>query len=280
MVYIVIPVHNRINKTVKCIDSIYAQNYKDLSIIVVDDGSIDKTPQILIKKYPSVKVLQGSGSLFWTGAVNLGINYVLNISKIGDWILLVNNDVIMEYDVINKLTSFSLEKNRKVIINALSVDLADRKTIIKSGTIVKSWFFNITHHILQGSSRYELHSTDAIRADLLTGRCLLHPIEVFQSIGKYDCIRFPHYGGDDEFTARANRHGYELYVIPSAIVYLDNDKTSANDDTIINRLFGIRSGINLINRWKIANAIVPTISKPSYFLIAVIKSFYVLIKSR
>jgi len=280
MVYIVIPVHNRINKTIKCLDSIYSQNYKDFSIIVIDDGSIDKTSQILSKKYPSLKVLQGSGSLFWTGAVNLGIKYVLNISKEGDWILLVNNDVIMEQDVIYELTTFALEQNRHVIINALSVDLSDRETIIKSGTTVKSWFLNITQHILQGSRRSELASTGAVKADLLTGRCLLHPVEVFHAIGNYDCKKFPHYGGDDEFTARAKKHGYELYVIPSAIVYLDNNKTWANNLNIIDRLFGIRSGINLLNRWKITNAIVPLISRPSYFLIAVIKSFYVLIKGK
>jgi glycosyltransferase involved in cell wall biosynthesis len=42
-VYIVIPVHNRINDTIKCLDSIYRQNYKDIQVVVIDDGSTDST---------------------------------------------------------------------------------------------------------------------------------------------------------------------------------------------------------------------------------------------
>ena len=52
MIYIVIPVHNRIEKTIKCLNSIYMQNENDIQIVVVDDGSNDGTKQILQEKYP------------------------------------------------------------------------------------------------------------------------------------------------------------------------------------------------------------------------------------
>jgi len=280
MVYIIIPVHNRIKKTVRCLESIYKQKYRDFSIIIVDDGSTDGTSSVLSVKHSCVKVLQGSGYLFWTGSVDLGIKYVLKIGRASDWVLLVNNDVVMESNVIERLVLASLEKNRRAVINALSVDLIDKKTIIKSGSLVKSWFFNITQHILHGSSRLDLYSTDLIKVDLLTGRCLLHPIEIFQSIGGYDFTNFPHYGGDDEFTVRACRGGYQPYIDPSAIVYLDNDKMVYRKIKIIDQLFGIRSSINIVNKWKFTKAVVPLLYRPSYYLVAVLKTFYLILKKR
>lgn len=278
MVFIVIPVHNRIEKTIKCLASIYDQKFKDISVIVVDDGSSDCTKDKLSSVYPQVLVLPGTGSLFWTGSVNFGINYVLSVCQENDWILLMNNDVQMAGNVIDKLVSFSNDFDRKIIVNALSVDSRDKDTIVKSGTVVKSWFLNITHHVLHGNSLAELGCKSEIEVDLLTGRCLLHPVEIFNTIGNYNYNLFPHYGGDDEFSARAKLFGYRLFVLPDAIVYLEQESRSHKKQDIFQALFGIRSNINIITKWKITKAFVPLYAQASYYLIAVFKSLYVHLK--
>jgi len=51
MIYICIPVHNRIEYTLKCIESIEKQNYKDYKIIICDDNSTDRTSKILALKW-------------------------------------------------------------------------------------------------------------------------------------------------------------------------------------------------------------------------------------
>jgi len=280
MIYIIIPVHNRINNTIKCLNSIYEQEYDNIQIIIIDDGSTDGTKQIIEDKYSEVTVLNGTGSLFWTGAVHYGVNYILSLAgKKDDWVLLINNDVVITEGVIDKLIAFSENKNRNVIVNALSVDLNDKNTIIKSGTKVKSWALNITKHIYHGDKISELVSKDAVEADLLTGRCLLHPIEVFWAVGNYNSKLLPHYGADDEFTARAKRSGYALYILPNAVVYLDNDEKKSNMN-ILEMLFGVRSSINLINKWRFAKSTVPVFALPTYYFIAILKSLFILFKSR
>ena len=47
LVSIIIPVYNAENTILRCLESIFLQTYENLEIIVVDDGSIDKTLQIL-----------------------------------------------------------------------------------------------------------------------------------------------------------------------------------------------------------------------------------------
>ena len=254
------------------------QNENDIQIVVVDDGSTDGTKVSIQNKYPEITVLNGTGSLFWTGAVSFGVNHILNICNKDDWILLVNNDIQMAKNVISKLVSFSLSRERHVVVSALSVDMIDKDTIIKSGTKVVSWALNRTKHIYHGSSLKSLLSNDVVEVDLLTGRCLLHPVEIFNKIGNYNSSLFPHYGGDDEFSARAKLSSYRLFVLPTAIVYLEQESRSHKRQDIFQALFGIRSNINIINKWKLTRAIVPLHAQASYYLIAVLKSVFIFIK--
>jgi len=277
MIHIVIPIYNRIESTLQCLSSIYSQKNLEINVIVVDDGSQDNSSQAIKESYPKVTVLNGTGSLFWTGAVRLGINYVLRICDKQDWVLLMNNDVQLTQGSIKNLVSFSESKKRRVITGALSVDLKDKDTIVKSGTRIKSYPLNITHHIYQGYSLSSLEPCQAVEVDLLTARCLLHPIEVFWTIGNYDAELLPHYGGDDEFTARAKRSGYGLYILPSTVVYLDNgDDNGKHSNRFLSGLFGIRSSVNLINKWKFTRSSVPMYARPTYYFIAIIKSIYVI----
>ena len=74
MIHVIIPVYNRINFTINCLRSLKKQiNYKQLNIIVVDDGSTDDTLKILKKDFSEIKILKGTGSLYWCGAISLGI---------------------------------------------------------------------------------------------------------------------------------------------------------------------------------------------------------------
>ena len=47
MLSVIVPVYNVEKYINKCVDSILNQKYKDLEVILVDDGSKDRCPQIL-----------------------------------------------------------------------------------------------------------------------------------------------------------------------------------------------------------------------------------------
>ena len=273
MIYVIIPVYNRIEKTIRCLDSILKQNTKDIKIVIVDDASTDNTNQIIKKKYPKVVVLNGTGLLFWTGAIRLGVNYVLNICHQKDWILLANNDVEFDNSCINKLILLSEKYNRKIIVSALSVDLKDKNTVIKTGTIIRSWFFNWNYQILDKYKISDIKNEKEIEANLLTGRCLLHPVDIFSKIGNYASEKLPHYGGDDEFTARAKSFGYRLFVLPSAIVFLDQDNGHKRKEVFLKEFFtSIKSSTNLIYRWRLTRMIVPLYAQPTFYLVSIFKS--------
>ena len=278
MINVIIPVHNRLKLTIKCINSLKEQyNFSNLKIIVVDDASTDNTFQYLKENFKNIIILKGSGSLFWGGAVNYGIEYVLKNSETNDWILLVNNDVELSVDTIKKLIEVSESKNRKAIVGALTVCSLDKQTIIKSGTIVKSWFLNITKHIFKGKKIMNLKLKNYEKVDLLTGRCLLHPIEIFRRAGNYNSQKFIHYGGDDEFSMRIKKYGYSSLLCTSTIVFLEPN-FEKKKITFFENFFGIRSSSNIINKFKFTLEVVPIYAKLSFFLISIIKSLFIYLK--
>ena len=284
MIHVIIPVFNRLNYTIKCLYSLKNQkNYDDLKIIVVDDGSTDGTKQYLKNNFPQITVLNGSGSLFWGGAISLGIEYVIKISQSKDWVLLVNNDVELSQDAISNLIKEAEKRNRKVIVGALTINAEDKTTIITSGTIVKSWFLNITKHVYKDFSVNQIHNREPIMVDFLTGRSLLHPVEIFNTAGNYDAQTFPHYGADDEFSMRVKKYGYLTLLCSSSIVFLHpNEKYETKKINFKNfffTIFGKKSSSNIINKFNLTLKVVPFHAKISFFLIGIMKSVYIFLKN-
>ena len=285
MIHIIVAVHNRLKLTVNCLNSLYKQeNYNDLNIIIIDDGSTDGTSEYLKKNFPEVKILNGTGSLFSAGCFHLGIEYILKNSNPKDWVLLVSNDSEVSPNAIKEMVKISESKKREILIGALTVNLDDKQTIIRSGTIVKSWFLNKTKHVFDGDKLDNINNTETIEVDFLPGRCLLHPIEIFDVVGNYDYKRFKHYGNDEEFSIRAKKFGYKSFLCPSSITYVKpNDEiipAKISINFFLHTFFSTRSSSNLIDKFKLSFIVVPWHAKITYFLIGVLKSLYSFLKRK
>lgn len=89
-VSIVIPNYNGEKYIETCIDSIYQQEYTNYEIIIVDNSSLDKSCEIIIKKYPQVRLIKNNKNLGFSGAVNQGIK-----ASVGEYVVLLNNDTVV-----------------------------------------------------------------------------------------------------------------------------------------------------------------------------------------
>src|SRR4051794_29018143 len=89
MISIIVPVYNTQRYLSRCIDSILKQSYKDLEIILIDDGSTDNSLSVC-QEYASrdkrIKVLQKGN-----GGQGTARNMGLDICK-GEYIGFVDSD--------------------------------------------------------------------------------------------------------------------------------------------------------------------------------------------
>ena len=72
-IHIIIPVFNGWKQTTICLDALRASTHHNLEIIVVDHGSTDETKEALPVQYPEVVQVLGEPTLWWAGAMNLGM---------------------------------------------------------------------------------------------------------------------------------------------------------------------------------------------------------------
>ena len=59
VIYVVIPVHNRLDATRECLDSLQCQAHRHFQVVLVDDGSTDGTFDYIKEMYPEV-ILSGA----------------------------------------------------------------------------------------------------------------------------------------------------------------------------------------------------------------------------
>ena len=90
---VVVPVYKVEKYLNRCVDSILNQTYKDFELILVDDGSPDKAPEICddyAKKYDFIHIIhQKNGGL--SAARNSGIEWALENSD-SEWITFIDSD--------------------------------------------------------------------------------------------------------------------------------------------------------------------------------------------
>ena len=113
LVSIIVPVHNTALYLQKCLESIVRQTYRNIEIILVDDGSTDESPQICdfyANSDPRIIVLHqpNSGAV---GARKAGIE-----RSCGDYIMFVDSDDWMSPEMCNKLVCKAECSNADVTI--------------------------------------------------------------------------------------------------------------------------------------------------------------------
>lgn len=111
LISVIVPIYNLENEIVRCIESIEAQTYSNIEIILVNDGSTDNSANLIeeiAKKDYRIKVIhKENGGV--TSARLEGIR-----SAIGEWIGFVDGDDYIEPNMYELLLSNALKYNADI----------------------------------------------------------------------------------------------------------------------------------------------------------------------
>ena len=113
LISVIVPIYNVEKYLTKCLDSIINQTYKNLEIILVDDGSPDNCPKICdeyAKRDKRIKVIHKK---------NQGVSVARNVgieSSEGKYICFVDSDDFISNDFLTKLINKIKEENSDAVI--------------------------------------------------------------------------------------------------------------------------------------------------------------------
>jgi len=249
---LVVPVHNHLEHTSKCIGNLDklilkgSFKHSEFSIIVVDDGSTDGTYEWLVENYPSVDVVKGDGTLWWSGGVNAGARYAIQDLK-SDYILLWNNDIVPAGDYFVQMDKLIYKLESDTLLGSKIFYMGGEQRIWSCGGMFdpKSGKKYMVGMDKPDSDLYN----SVLSVDWLPGMGTLVPVEAIHRIGYWDEKEFPQYHGDSDFTYRAKQSGFNIIVHPGLRIW--NDKSSSgltHGDSIkglIQFFTSIRSNLNI-----------------------------------
>jgi len=201
LVSIIIPAKNAQAVIKKCVDSILRQNYKNYELIVVNDGSTDKTAQILAD-YPLVKALTtpGAGP---SEARNIGIA----LAK-GEFAAFTDADCVVAGDWIAELLKgFTNEKTAGC--GGAQKSPEDDSGFGKKVQDFLSIFGFISGYLQSGSKmRLTSHNPSCN---------VMYRKSILVESGGFLAGLWP--GEDVELDYRIKKNGYSLMFNPQAVVY-------------------------------------------------------------
>ncbi|NGY37403.1 glycosyltransferase family 2 protein [Flavobacterium sp. XN-5] len=194
--------HNRKEKTLQCLDALYAQQGLDadfnIEVFLVDDGSTDGTAEAIASQFPKVTIIAGDGNLYWNRGMHLAWQTAAATNDF-DYYLWLNDDTFLE-------------------MNALEVLLSKtQRNSIVCGTTKSSFASRVTYGGYSNSQKGLLVPNGKFQeCDYFNGNCVLVSKAAYDIVGNLDPV-FHHALGDFDYSLRAKKLGVTLYIGPDFI---------------------------------------------------------------
>lgn len=151
LISVIVPVYNTGLYLKNCVESIINQDYKNLEILLVDDGSTDNLSSNLCdeiaNEYENITVIhqENSGS---AGARNRGVQEAK-----GEYISFIDSDDVIESDMLSTL--YSMAKENSVNVSLCGMVIENNKKVVRPDEVVGDKVLTNTeflHYFFLGSN--------------------------------------------------------------------------------------------------------------------------------
>lgn len=193
-----------------CLDSLLAQSYPDVEIVVVDNGSRDGSIELLQSAYPQVKLCRFAHNTGFSVAVNRGI-----AESSGEYIALLNNDTVVDANWLSEMVAVLNQRPELGSCGCKMLAYDDHSLLDGAGDGYRRG--GLPGRI--GHREIDLGQFDEPR--LILGACggaALYRRNLFADIGVFDEDYFA-YLEDVDLGLRAQSAGYKCLYVPTAIMY-------------------------------------------------------------
>jgi len=206
---IIIPSYNTKALLERCLTSVFVSLKKttiDFDVIVVDNASDDGSQDLVSSRFPQVHLVRNKENVGYGKANNQAI-----AKAKGEYVVLLNSDIVVQDDAIGVLYRFIKEKNKA---------FAGGKLLNEDGSKQPSCgpFFSLPMVALMlfakgdywGVTRYS--PDESQRVDWVSGACLIGRKAAFGEVGLFDDRIFM-YMEEIDLLYRAREKGYVTFFV-------------------------------------------------------------------
>ena len=197
----------------ECINSILQSNYKNIEIIFIDNCSTDNSVCNVKKLYDNkIKIIINDKNGGFAYGNNIGIKYALDNGA--DYILLLNNDTVIEKDSITNLVNASIRTNSVISPKIKYYD--NRELIWSAGGFIDWRRGNAVHY---GIDELDFGQYDEEKyIEFATGCCILLHKDIISQVG-YLSEEYFLYFEDSDYCMKIIESGNKIFYCPSSIIY-------------------------------------------------------------
>lgn len=213
-----------------CIDCLQKSTLQT-EILVIDNASVDNTVAIIKKEFPAVTLIESTANLGFGLANNIGLEKA--IAQQADAVFLLNQDAYVAPETL--AISLAAQNNDPVYGIICPVQLNGKGDAIdhlfkryigrgRSSQFVEDVF-------LQKASVPPVINVRFANAAawLISAKCL-HTVGLFHPI-------FKHYGEDNQYSSRAQYHGFKIGVCTKATVRHDREaRNEQKENTLLRQI--------------------------------------------
>jgi len=201
---------NKKDMTIECIDSLKKIKYPNYEILVIDNGSTDGSYRAF-KKMGDIKTVQTGKNLGYTGGNNAGMRKAK-----GDYVLVLNNDVIVDPDFLNELVR-AAESDPQIGIVGPKVYYNHKKNVIFSAGGYTSKIMGLG--ILIGLNKIDRGQYEKQKkVNMIPGCCMLIKRKVLDKVGYFD-DNFYIYFDEMDYCLRAIDSGFKCVYVPKSVIW-------------------------------------------------------------
>ena len=213
----VIPNWNGLEFLKVVLPSLQAQTFQDFEVIVVDNGSTDRSVAYLKKQWPAVKIVALPANQGFAGAINQGLSVAS-----GKLVAVLNNDLELAPNWLARMRTAASKHPECGIFGGKLLQYDNRDLIDGTGDTV-SWFATFTK---RGQGERDTGQYDAPGYVFSpNASAIVYRRSMLDRIGTFDADFFA-YIEDSDLHLRAQLAGFKAWYDPGAVGYHMGGKTS------------------------------------------------------